>query len=594
MSNLTGNDLTWLDQYSNALEAVSRRDVSTALVQLNELKELCSGKFAKMPEYMAPVTSLLGLAELLGGNTQEATAHVKTAKQYTDMVLDEDLLQILSYGTTCAMALVALQGGRIDEACLHYSKVRKNISGSSDIVKIFKIGLSLCFAEISFSQEKYDEAIDYYIEAAQEINTDNMTMGDYTQLAYVQAKVGFAYFLSNKAEDAEKVLQSVLAMREHFNMEISPLFIACINVLTAIYRDKNDARQSLINMEWGVELVQGLYGMDADETIDSLCFFAQYCEDQKDISRAIDSFRTAASWVNKLLEPEIAMWIYKRSISLLEKQGEVAEKEVQNCKETFSRLYTDKYVGDYDRDLAMVQSGDRGDAKKRQEMFLEDMDNLDTKFGGTLLPFIVDIVRAFDGSVYISPVFTACRSYALQFLNDKAPFEVPKVEIPVEEEAVSTDKKEPEEKELTAEEILMTSVAAIDGAPVGLDPNEIHEEVEDEDSFSTSTSTAEETVEEDAEEVSVLTEEDFADRKGFLRIDNWQARVQAFLENGFEDRAEKLTLYALGYILASTDGKENTPEYVNGLQILSAVYEAKGESELAKQFAIRARLTGGA
>ena len=541
MSGFENTELEWLSSYGEALESACRGEFLAASGQLKDLKVRTENRLAAGPEFMAPTYELLGVAEMAINEKDSANNCLKLAKQYTDMIFDDNLINLLNIGIFSAQALMAFVDKNFDNAIAMYERIEEL---KNELNVVLKINPAMCIAELYFSQGKYQESIDWYIKVAASINDNAEEDSDYLALANVQAKVAFAYYLSGNKEDALKVLESVAAIREHYGFEYSDLFINCGYLQYGIYADLGLDKKAYALMNVLVETCRDVYDYESEKTISALCFAALKAIEVQDMSRAVEYLRIAGDYVNTFFQTEEALWINKYLMEIYEQQGDKSNQ--RRYFENLSDLYIEQYTGDYSKDVIFVKGGDRGEAQKRQEQFTQDINGVTEKYSGNYILWLAEDIKKTDNSIFLTPIYSSCRSYILELMNSKSP-----IEIPIEEE---------KEREL----------------PQIAQPDDIDlDDLGDDLTFE-----------------SDVGLEDSEDEVGGGEVQNsiigWQERVIQLIEGEMYMEARALLLKVLGRIYAM--GGKDMPVTAEIIRGLAEIYRREGEEELAAEMEIRAKI----
>ncbi len=555
MSGFEGTELEWLAGYGDALESICRGEFLAAAGQLKDLKVRAENRLAAGPEYMAPTYELLGVAELATSNKDGATSCLKLAKQYADMIFDEKSINLLNIGIYSAQALMAFTEKNYDTAIAFYEKIDEL---KEELGDLFNFNPALCIAEMFFSEGRYLDSIDWYIKAASVINDNAVMDSDYYHLAKVQAKVAFAYFLAGDKENALKVLESVAAIREHYNFEYSDLFINCGFLQYGIYVETGEDKKAYTLMNFLVETCRDVYDYESEKTISALCFAASKAMEVHDMSRAVEYLKLAGDYVNTFFQTEEALWINKYLMEISEQQGD--KNNQRRYFENLSDIYIEQYTGDYSKDVVFVKSGDRGEAQKRQEKFMEDVNGVTAKYSGNYILWLDEDIKKIENSVFLNPIYSSCRSYVLELFSTKTPIEVP------------TDVEEDVSVESPAEE--NESIEMEDGN-LGEDLN-----------FQSDNSDQEED-NDDNEGNDEEVEEDY-DSGSTNSLDGWQEKVVDLIEGAMYSEAESLLLKVLGRAYAA--GAKDMPVTADIFRGLAEISRRKGEEELAVEMEIRAKI----
>ncbi len=540
MGRLSDTEMQWLDAFSSSAFAICSNKPEEALPQLRGALRLAKNRFGETHEHAVVTLCLLGAALAMTGQWPEALNCFKDARRYADMALEQWMPGVLLAAANTGLAGAFSKEKKFAEAVLYLEKARDIAEEDPSISPHLQGHLSLCLAEVNFIRTDYSSAAEWYAEAASFFAAKEKDKQALQRLAQIYARKGAAEFLLGQFEESKESLQAVLALQNE-GLDICPAFIACINLLAAIYEEQGNAEKAEMYFEWGLESCQDFYGL-TDPAIEALNFAACRCLNRKDLSKAFEHLKTSAAWVDKLYNLEVSLWIFHNAKEIAELQG--AKREAASFAETLGEVYLEKYSGNYERDKAFTASGDQGEAFQRLQKLDADLATVQASYSSRIHPQVRLLMEKNDPAVWAAPVAAMGRLYGLNLLNSRAPIE----SVPEPEDEAGSE--------------------AEDALPQAADKPE--DGMTDEESAAESGGESENTTGQETDEPE------------------WACTVRRYVERQKHDQALAY-LQKLREEISTAEG-EDSLKLAPLLQACAFVYEARGDDAAAQPLRLRAQL----
>lgn len=415
--SLSDAELSWLEEYSDCLLSVCTHSISDS-DYINRFVQSNKNRFGPTHQNVAATLTLAGTAYLFAGDFDSVQRSFKEARKAADLAIDEWVLNSIHIAALCGLVATNLNAKNFDEANFFAEKIQNFIPGSQAEKPETFWKVQLLLAEMYFLQEKFDVAYDYFFSAAVTYNKLPRNDDDIEKLAYLQGRLAITQYLRGEFEDAIKILQSVLTLRDEFNLPNTPLFIACANLISKLYQQTGDDQKVEVYLNFALAGAQEYYGMTDAITCECLNYIANYFMNLNDWSKAFEFLQESISWIDKRFDPEQTIWVLDGLItitSLLE-NFDLQERYV----EIMTDIYSKELNGDFMSDRSLVEKGDQGAALKRQEKYQSIVDRIKAGYDSELHPQVKAALGAVDPSVWTGPILEVCREYAFFALSKDA------------------------------------------------------------------------------------------------------------------------------------------------------------------------------
>jgi tetratricopeptide (TPR) repeat protein len=413
-------ELKWIEMFSKCLSLLGGNEEEGASLEgtLKQTLHFASSRFGPNHEYAAATLNLMGAACMSGGDHTGALRCFKEARQYAELPLDQWVRDVLLVGALSGVAAGLAHERNFTDAVRHYQKAISVAEQLPEMVAIDDGCLYLALAETSFLQGKYEDAVENYRRAAVVISGLHPDSLDFSRVANLYARTGLAYYLAGNLSDAEPLLDEVLNLRETHKLQTSPVMVAAINILAGIWRDRGNKENADLYLSWGLESCQTSYGMESSTSIHALNYSASYYLGEKDWSKAADCLRDALDYVDRVVECDEALWILKNLVAIAELQND--HKQLEKYEGALSVIYANQYSGKYRHDRSLVESGDKGAAAARMQLFQKAVDSVQARYDGKLHPQVAEVLKTADGRVWPATAIALAKLYASKVLEEKS------------------------------------------------------------------------------------------------------------------------------------------------------------------------------
>ncbi|NLF25954.1 MAG: hypothetical protein GX589_09910 [Deltaproteobacteria bacterium] len=422
MDKFTEKELRWIESVSDALTTLATSGSVQAISKLEEIFISTKSQYGPTHEHTTAVLNALGAAHISGKKWDEARRTFKEARQNADLCTEQTVSELLSAGAFSGLAAVLMQEQEYEQALLHFEKAASLAARIPVAAELGTAPFSMAEAEVYFSQKKYKQAAAAFMKTANTLNPLIRFKEDYTHVAYIQARAAFASYLAEDLDHAKETLETILYLRETLDLQQGPVFVACINLLAAVFRKQGNVGSAEIHANWGLESCLESYDMGSSIAISALNYAANHYITVKDWSKAVEVLNDAASYVDKVMEAEEALWIFNNLLNMAVLQNDAKSEE--RYQTMLNNVYSNQYTGDYLKDKAMVEGGDQGAAAKRHQSFYSDLAKTQAKYDTDIHPQVDAELGGSNVKVCHGALEAMNRAYLLRLLDEKAPLEI--------------------------------------------------------------------------------------------------------------------------------------------------------------------------
>jgi tetratricopeptide (TPR) repeat protein len=415
--SLSDAELSWLEEYSEFLGTVCSMAVSDP-ASVDSIVKSNKRRFGDTHNHVAATLALAGTAYLFVSQPPTIKQTFKDCRRVVDVAIDEWVHHSFHIAGLCGLTAIHLNGQEFQDASLFADKLDEQLNSFPEATDTLQWKTRLLLGESHFLQKEYDKAYDLFFAAAVTLNKLPKDDDAIAQLAYIQARIAITQYLRKEFEDAVKILESVLAMRDDLNLPNSPLFIACSNLIASLHQEMGAGDRVEIFLNHSLAATQDFYGMSDPLSTETVNYIANYYMNCNDWSRAFEYLQESIAYIDKRFDAEQAIWVLDSLItitSLLENY-DLQERYVEFMAEVYSR----ELKGDFMSDRSLVEKGDQGAAFKRQEKYQEIVDTVKAGYDNDLHPQVKASIGAIDPRVWTGPILEACREYAFRLLDQKS------------------------------------------------------------------------------------------------------------------------------------------------------------------------------